>query len=41
MHAEVPYVIAAYAVTWIVLGSYALYLWRLARRVRAEALQCK
>jgi|APMI01.1.fsa_nt_gi CcmD family protein len=23
-----PYVIAAYVVTWVVLGGYALYLWR-------------
>lgn len=23
-----PYVIAAYVVTWVVLGAYALYLWR-------------
>jgi CcmD family protein len=23
-----PYVIAAYVVTWTVLGAYALYLWR-------------
>ncbi len=41
MHDEVPYVIAAYAVTWTVLGGYALYLWRLGRRVKAEALACE
>lgn len=41
MSAELPYVIAAYAVTWIMLGGYAIYLSRLARRVREEALRCE
>jgi hypothetical protein len=25
---EMPYVIAAYAITWVVLVGYGLYLWR-------------
>lgn len=37
MPSELPYVIAAYAITWIALGSYAMRLSRLARRTRAEA----
>jgi CcmD family protein len=36
-----PYVIAAYAVTWTVLGSYAAYLLRLRRRLMLEASQCE
>ena len=42
MSAEIPYVIGAYAITWIVLAAYALYLARLGRRVRTQvaALEC-
>lgn len=31
---EWPFVIAAYAVTWVVLAGYALYLRAVARRAR-------
>ncbi len=41
MHDELPYVIAAYAATWTVLTGYAVYLWRMTRRVRAEARTCE
>jgi hypothetical protein len=41
MHDALPYVVAAYAVTWTVLASYAVYLWRFGRRLRAEALKCE
>ncbi len=33
---EMPFVIAAYAVFWIVLGSYAYYLSRRGRRAAAS-----
>ncbi|MGH7709734.1 MAG: CcmD family protein [Gemmatimonadaceae bacterium] len=32
-----PVVIAAYAITWIVLGGYAYYLWRRGRRAAAAS----
>jgi CcmD family protein len=36
---EWSYITAAYALTWLTLGGYALYLWRRARRAeRALAL---
>jgi hypothetical protein len=41
MHDELPYVVAAYGVTWTVLLCYAVYLWRLTRRVNAEARTCE
>jgi hypothetical protein len=41
MHDALPYVVAAYAVTWTVLASYAVYLWRCGRRLKAEALRCE
>lgn len=31
-----PYVIAAYVVTWVVLGGYAIYLWRVVREAFAD-----
>lgn len=41
MHDEFPYVLAAYTVTWIVLIGYATYLWRMTRRILAEARACE
>jgi hypothetical protein len=31
-----PYVIAAYAVTWVVLIGYAWYLWRVVKDAKAQ-----
>lgn len=31
------YVIAAYVVTWVVLGGYALYLWRTVKEAFANS----
>ncbi len=36
-----PYVIAAYAVTWVVLGGYALYLWRVVKDARAHIAEAQ
>ena len=32
-----PYVIAAYSVTWIVLGGYAVYVWRVVKDTQRNA----
>lgn len=40
-HDTLPYVIAAYSVTWVVLISYATYLWRTGKRLEAERLRCE
>ena len=41
VHDTLPYVIAAYAVTWTVLGGYAAYLWRRRRRLAAQVAECE
>jgi CcmD family protein len=32
-----PYVIAAFVVTWVVLGGYAWYLWRAVKDAQQQA----
>jgi len=38
---DMPFVIAAYAVFWIVVGSYAYYLSRRIRRVFASLMESR